>query len=118
MWCDVMWCNVTTHRARDHRRCLLEHLSQCQSTATSCALKRDLPFCFSSPPASFSSSFPYGVGEGQGDGEGDGDGSESVLPGLAVVVQQMVFGTSRRRCSGTGVAYSRDPVTGARELYG
>lgn len=43
--------------------------------------------------------------------------SDQALPGLAVVVQQMVFG-NRRRLSGTGVAYSRDPNTGEKQLFG
>jgi pyruvate,orthophosphate dikinase len=38
------------------------------------------------------------------------------LAGTAVVVQAMVFGNSGRR-SGAGVAFSRDPATGAKGLY-
>lgn len=42
----------------------------------------------------------------------------SILPDLAIVVQQMVHGNSEQRSSGTGVVYSRDPNSGAKELYG
>ncbi|TDD61726.1 pyruvate, phosphate dikinase [Actinomadura darangshiensis] len=38
-------------------------------------------------------------------------------PGTAVVVQEMVFGNRDER-SGTGVAFSRDPTTGARTPFG
>ncbi len=37
--------------------------------------------------------------------------------GMAVMVQQMVFG-NRDEQSGTGLAFSRNPVTGAKEPYG
>src|SRR3979490_1860508 len=37
--------------------------------------------------------------------------------GTAVNVQMMVFG-NMGRTSGTGVAFTRNPITGARELYG
>ena len=37
--------------------------------------------------------------------------------GTAVVVQAMVFG-NRREASATGVAFTRDPATGERRLYG
>jgi pyruvate,orthophosphate dikinase len=37
--------------------------------------------------------------------------------GTAVVVQAMVFGNSQR-CSGTGVMFSRNPMTGANEPFG
>jgi pyruvate,orthophosphate dikinase len=39
------------------------------------------------------------------------------LAGTAVVVQAMVFGNSQR-CSGTGVLFSRNPMTGANEPFG
>ena len=37
--------------------------------------------------------------------------------GTAVNVQQMAFGNSGDR-SGTGVAFTRDPATGAKKLMG
>jgi pyruvate,orthophosphate dikinase len=39
------------------------------------------------------------------------------LAGTAVVVQAMVFGNSQH-CSGTGVLFSRNPMTGANEPFG
>lgn len=39
-------------------------------------------------------------------------------PGTAVTVQEMVYGNAAGECSGTGVVFTRDPITGVRAPVG
>lgn len=94
-------------RAREHRRYLLDYSREHLHTAET--LQRRLNY-------SYMHDYFLHDTDGNMTGEGDHD-VDLTLPGLAVVVQQMVFG-NQGRDSGTGVAYSRDPNSGAKELFG
>ena len=107
--------NNIFYRAREHRQHLLDYSSHHLHTHET--LHRRLNYSFTPKPQLLPDDKDDVTGRDDENYTHGNNADDLALPGLAVVVHQMVFG-SHGRDSGTGVAFSRDPNSGAKELYG